>query len=410
MQAGNGRGGLRVGVVGGSVAGCGTAAVLTGLGYHVTIFERSAGELHDRGAGIGMHVPLVEDLKARGLVDRSLVGVVPSSRLWCVKDGGAEDGRIIGSEPMSVETHHWGLLYRQLLARLGTAEYRSGASVARIVPDRDHVAVVLAGGSEHRFDIVVGADGYRSVTHPVLEREATLRYCGYPAWRGIVEESAIGDVGLAADAINAVGTDRGHAVFYLVPGGDGDISPGRRRLNWAWFDGRAPERLVDPFGLDAVPRHAAGLNESQRTYLMAAVRAQMPAWHARVVERTPAPYVQPIFEREARRYSSGRVCLVGDAGSVARPHTGSGTAKAIQDACVLGEVLEGSESPEEALSQYDGIRREPGNALVRLGREMGESQVTSCPGWNELDANGFRSWAEKSPVRRAYYVAVGAAS
>ena len=36
--------GLRVGIVGGSIAGCATAVLMSRAGHSVTVFERSSGE------------------------------------------------------------------------------------------------------------------------------------------------------------------------------------------------------------------------------------------------------------------------------------------------------------------------------------------------------------------------------
>jgi len=356
-----------------------------------------------------MHIPVVKELKTRGLMDSHFVGVVASARVWCVRDRDAEVGRVIGEAPMIVETHQWGLIYRQIWARLGCSDYQPPASVTRIVVRDGEAKVVLAVGSERQFDIVVGADGYRSVTHPLVERDATPAYCEYPAWRGLIDEAMLPHLGLAADAINAVGTERGHSLFYLVPGDSGQVPPGQRRLNWLWYDARAPEGLVGPFGV-AGWRPGEGLSDSQRAYLLSAARERMPPWHAHVIESTPAPYMQPIFEREARRYAAGRVCPVGDADSIARPHTGSGTAKAIQDAFALGDALDECSTPVEALSRYDGMRRDAANALTRLGREMGEAQVTSCPPWSELGPDAFASGSRRSAHQRAYYVAASTGS
>ena len=49
---------LRVGIVGGSVAGSITAAELVRLGADVAVFERSR-HIEDRGAGIGLALSLV---------------------------------------------------------------------------------------------------------------------------------------------------------------------------------------------------------------------------------------------------------------------------------------------------------------------------------------------------------------
>ena len=63
----NGR--LRVGIVGGSIAGCAAAIELERAGCEVTIFERSTGSLKDRGAGIGIPFALLELLQERDLFD-----------------------------------------------------------------------------------------------------------------------------------------------------------------------------------------------------------------------------------------------------------------------------------------------------------------------------------------------------
>src|SRR5580698_1923408 len=43
---------MKVGIIGGSIAGCATAALLHRVGHDVVIFERSESDLVSRGAGI----------------------------------------------------------------------------------------------------------------------------------------------------------------------------------------------------------------------------------------------------------------------------------------------------------------------------------------------------------------------
>ena len=43
---------MRVGIIGGSIAGCATAALLHRAGHDVIVFERSESDLVSRGAGI----------------------------------------------------------------------------------------------------------------------------------------------------------------------------------------------------------------------------------------------------------------------------------------------------------------------------------------------------------------------
>src|SRR5262244_1437284 len=81
---------LKVGVVGGSVAGSITAAQLFRLGADVTVFERSR-HLKDRGAGMGLALSLVETLKQRGLVDADMGRISVFTRRFVVRCDGESD-------------------------------------------------------------------------------------------------------------------------------------------------------------------------------------------------------------------------------------------------------------------------------------------------------------------------------
>jgi len=61
--------GLKVGIVGGSIAGCTTAIELVRLGCDVTLYERTGEELKDRGAGIGVPPSVIDTFIRRDLVD-----------------------------------------------------------------------------------------------------------------------------------------------------------------------------------------------------------------------------------------------------------------------------------------------------------------------------------------------------
>jgi 2-polyprenyl-6-methoxyphenol hydroxylase-like FAD-dependent oxidoreductase len=57
------------------------------------------------------------------------------------------------------------------------------------------------------------------------------------------------------------------------------------------------------------------------------------------VAATPDPFVQTIVDVVVPRTVFGRVCLLGDAAFVVRPHTAGATAKAARDATVLATAL-----------------------------------------------------------------------
>ena len=55
---------LRVGIVGGSIAGSATAVLMSRADHEVTVFERSSVELKSRGAGIATTPEVLADMLA----------------------------------------------------------------------------------------------------------------------------------------------------------------------------------------------------------------------------------------------------------------------------------------------------------------------------------------------------------
>lgn len=68
----------------------------------------------------------------------------------------------------------------------------------------------------------------------------------------------------------------------------------------------------------------------------------------------------------------GRVCIMGDAAFVARPHCAAGTAKAAEDAWQLGDALtETGNDVVAALKKWEERQLKCGSQLVARAREIG---------------------------------------
>jgi 2-polyprenyl-6-methoxyphenol hydroxylase-like FAD-dependent oxidoreductase len=103
----------------------------------------------------------------------------------------------------------------------------------------------------------------------------------------------------------------------------------------------------------------------------------------------------------------GRVCLVGDAAMIARPHTGGGASKAVRDALCLADALAGTGSVQEGLGLYRDGRVPSGNALVRLGRDLGRELVLDAPDWRSLDEGGYATLITSGATSRTYFAGRG---
>src|SRR4029450_583884 len=121
--------------------------------------------------------------------------------------------------------------------------------------------------------------------------------------------------------------------------------------------------------------------------MRAVARARLPEPIARVVESTAEPFLQVISDVEVPRMAFGRVCLLGDAAFVVRPHAAAGTAKAAADAWALAEALERSSDVPSALGRWEPGQLALGAQLLERTRRIGRrSQFdgTWIPGDPEL--------------------------
>ena len=87
--------------------------------------------------------------------------------------------------------NNWGGLWRALRERVSNERYIDGAHVIAIEADGDGMAVELEGGRRDRFDVVFGADGYRSRVRTLLHPESAPQFAGYVLWRGNFPESEL---------------------------------------------------------------------------------------------------------------------------------------------------------------------------------------------------------------------------
>jgi 2,6-dihydroxypyridine 3-monooxygenase len=85
---------------------------------------------------------------------------------------------------------------------------------------------------------------------------------------------------------------------------------------------------------------------------------------AELIAATPEPFVQVIVDLAVPRKRFGRVCLVGDAAFIVRPHTAGATAKAADDARTLALAAKGWRGNlNDELAQWDRAMSQYGMAL-----------------------------------------------
>jgi 2-polyprenyl-6-methoxyphenol hydroxylase-like FAD-dependent oxidoreductase len=391
--------GLRVGIVGGSIAGCTAAIELMRLGCEVTLFERTGEELKDRGAGIGVPPSVIDTFISRDLVDAD-TPYFPShafTRLWRTAQE-HRYGYLAWDQPASLALLNWGGLFRNLRKRVPDAVYRTEHRVVALREQgNDVVKVELADGAVQEFDLVVCADGYTSLGRRTLFPEVSIQYAGYVIWRGFLLEQELDESQPLENGIRCLGYPGGHGIFYFVPGPDGSVAPGKRLVNWGMYLPIAESTLSD-FLTDKEGRVREGslppgaMPLATEMPLKEKARTCIPDYYAEITTKSENTFVYAIYDCQVPAYRKGRICLVGDAGAYARPHSAAGALKGINDATALADALKTHESVDAALTEWDKKQTEIDNNLVRFGNQLGRALVTEIPDWSRMDAASMEKW------------------
>jgi 2,6-dihydroxypyridine 3-monooxygenase len=378
--------GARVAVIGGSLGGLTAGLLLRDLGYDVTIYERSSVELEQRGAGIGFLPASYRYIVERGrdvLDDIS----ISTSRIRYLN----RDGSVAHDEPHTYRFSSWTTVYRSLLCCFGRDRYLLGHEVEGFAQHDDAVELRLNDGRTETVDLLVCADGVGSRSRRALLPDVAPTYAGYVAWRGMVPEWSLpaATVESLQDAITYYVYANSHILVYPIPGLDGSVRPGGRLINFVWYRNYLPGCDLDDVLTDSAgERRDTSLppgvvRQEHVAELRATAAARLPALLGEVVCAAEHPFLQVVFDVEVDQMAFGRVCLLGDAAWVARPHAAAGTAKAAADGWALADALAAHDDIEAALGAWEPGQLRLGRQLVDRTRRIGRhSQVdgTWTPG------------------------------
>jgi 2-polyprenyl-6-methoxyphenol hydroxylase-like FAD-dependent oxidoreductase len=358
-------------VIGGSMSGLFTAAFLRQIGWDVDVYERSPVELVGRGAGITTHPELLEALERSGAGVREL-GVHVEKRIALNRQG-----EVIAEKRLPQILTSWDRLQRLMRETIDARNYHLGVGFERLKQDGSDVVVHFGGGRRERADLLVGADGIRSGVRAQLAPAAQPVYSGYYIWRGAPNESDLDT--RTRESIFPYFTfflpERQQVIGYPIAGLNNDLRAGHRRYNFIWYRVGSAEQLREMCVDEEGGQHEYSVPPPLiRKDLIARMRADaeaiMPPQFLDCL-RNMRPFFTPIYDFSTPQLVFGRVALVGDAASSARPHMGFGMAKAGGDAQALAQSLGSHDDIDDGLAQYNRIRQPIGERIMLHGRKLG---------------------------------------
>ncbi len=326
-------------VVGGSIGGLTTALLLRDLGWDVDVFERSTRD-DARGGGIVLQPDTVRWFAERSA--QALESLTTStSRVQYL----GIDNRVAHREHAEWSYSSWATLHAALLRDFGAERYRWGHRAVAVVQDGPTATVEFANGSHAAGELVVFADGVHSVGRQYVSPDTPIRYSGYVGWRGLVPERLLSSDTRAvlADSVTYAVVPGSHIVMYPVPSPIKDGGT-ERLMNFVWYRnvpaGPRLDQLVGGASDGVLSLHPDQVPQVEVEGMRSDAARELPPAAAEVVLRCAAPYVQVVSDIRAAQTVRGRVVILGDAASAARPHAAAGTAKAAADAWSLATAIE----------------------------------------------------------------------
>lgn len=365
-------------VIGGSVGGLFVALLLREIGWDVAVYEKTAGDLSGRGAGLGLSNELFQVLRRVGAEISPSTGVPVAALLWLDRAG-----RPVLRIARPWLTGAWSRIYRPLRAAVPDEIVFPGRALERVEQNGTGVVADFADGGREAGDLLVGADGVHSTVRRQFLPEIAARYAGYVAWRGVIEESELtaSEHALLSDAIVFAFPAGEMSLSMPIPGRDDDVRPGHRRYYFIWYRPADAARLGALMTDETGRAHEFAIPPPLiRGDAIAAMRADanalLPPVVSAIVARAAQPLLQAVTDLEVPRMVWGRVALLGDAAFIARPHVAAGVTKAALDAVALAEALAAAPNDiDGALARFERERRAFGQALVDYSRTLGAASL-----------------------------------
>lgn len=352
-------------IIGASLSGLMTGISLAREGINVTILEK-AGYEHRTGSGLQVDGGAFDLSKTARLLRSLASGGKKSVQLWT-----AIEARLRGE---ALSDDNIAIQYNTRVEEVGQ--------------DADSAWAITDNGLRISGDILIGADGHRSlVRQEIVPENPDATYAGYIVWiiDTIDEETLPESIRPShkETGVTMLNGINGFLFGSIVDGEDDPNGLGNRQIGCAWYD-NSRTALLKELGCvkDNVVLHSLDGPDIPEETIEHLKRQAKSVW--------PEPFLSatlhaletreltgiPIKEYVPHKLVKNRIALIGDAAHVPAPITASGFNESLQDAAVLGKcVAKGISGPEaiEALEKYESQRLSKVQRMVESGQSFSRS-------------------------------------
>lgn len=335
-----------VNIIGAGIGGLTTALTLKQKGLNVKIYESSA-EIKPVGAGIIIANNAMQVFQKLGLQDK-IEKVGNKISFMKITDTQLNDISVVDLSEYEKKygVHniaiHRGELQKILADEIGFENINLSKRLLKI-EKAELFKLTFEDNTTFESKLVIGADGIKSVVRNQLFEESTLRNANQKCWRGICE------IDLPKNYHN--------------------------ELNEAWGKGKR-------FGFVKI--------SDKKVYWYALTNANkffkkttnllevFKEFHTDILKIISATNKEQIILNDIidlkpiDKWQAENVCLIGDAAHATTPNLGQGACQAIEDAYVLGKLLDEGLAIESTFKQYENLRRKKAHTIVNISWTVGK--------------------------------------
>ena len=346
---------LKIAIVGGGYGGAAAAIALRSIGAeNVHVYEQ-APALGQVGAGIGLRPITVELFRRWGMFDAIAAVSSPSDHLEILS---ADGQRVYAKEvwpqlndfaqPNHTRIIHRGDFIDVLLGALPAEMVHIGHKLTGINDEGGSATLTFENGRTVTADLVIGADGIRSLIRKELFSDNEPVFAGEHAYRAVI----------SADDAFGLGVEDDNPRFYM--GNNGTIAY------------NLPLRHRNQLSYDITTRSEDGSWAPVITndYLVSLLEGFDP----RIVDIARTLDISQVTSRSVfdidpvDNWHTDSVALLGDSAHAMLHHQGQGANSAIQDAAGLADALLQAGTVKDALARYQRIRKPVTDELQQLSR------------------------------------------